>query len=81
MASLKSLSSGEFIALANAVAAVIIDGKSGADTILLGDFISLVGDIVSTAGAQKVRLEAATGKNTTNTQTQLTEIVTPNPNL
>lgn len=79
MASIKSLSPGEYVALANAIAFVIIDGKSAADTINIGDFISLVGDIIVTAGAQKNRLElAAAKKNKSTTQESLSNTIIPN---
>jgi hypothetical protein len=65
MASLKSLKPGEFIALANIVALSLSEGKNAADTIIIGEFISLVGDIIEADGAQKDRLESAgKGKNT-----------------
>jgi hypothetical protein len=60
MTSLSSLSPGEFVALANAIAFVITDGKPSVDTITIGNFISLVGDIIVTAGVQKNRLEVST---------------------
>lgn len=79
MASLKSLSSSEFVALANAVAFVIIDGKNTADIISIGDFISLVGDIIVTAGAQRNRLEStATKKNKSMTQEDLSSTIISN---
>lgn len=68
MASIKSLSPGEFVALANAVAFAIIDGKNAVDTISIGNFISLVGDIIVTAGAQKSRIESAAPKKNKSTK-------------
>lgn len=79
MATLKTLSPGEYVALANAVAFAIIDGKNSVDIINIGDFISLVGDIIVAAGAQKDRLAlAATEKNKTANQQDLTNTVIPN---
>jgi hypothetical protein len=79
MVSFKSLSPGEYVALANAVAFMIIDGKSSVDIIQIGDFVSLVGDIIVTAGAQKDRLEiAASKKNKSTTKENLTDIIIPN---
>lgn len=79
MASLKSLSPGEFVALANAVAFAIIDGKSSIDIINIGDFISLVGDIIIAAGAQKDRLQtAANKKNKSTNQETPADIIIPN---
>jgi hypothetical protein len=67
MVALKSLSPSEYIALANAAAFVLIDGKNSDDTINIGDFISLVGDIIVAAGAQRARIEQATSKNNKST--------------